>query len=525
MSRYVLPVPSRASTRRSWGPVWLVVAAAFIALALLTSCGAASANAPGSFGAVVRGQHIYDRAHVLTSTQIATLEQRATRVVQAGAPIIVYLRARDASYDQTLQDARDLMNQWDVESRVGAHDGVVFFFNLNPNDLRHGEAALYAGAKHYDGGHLPQQELQRIYDDTMAPRLRTGDIFGGISAGLDAAAHSLTYGPPPPSAIQQVTSFIAGFPLNIFAWLVVVAIGWQYRRGTRLRRANPPLPPRFSPPGNLAPAIAGSLVLGRVTHEQVQAVVLGLAQKDGLVIEPVGRRDIQLRVLDRPADLNAWEAQVWQVLSTAAGPDGLIEHRHLSRLANKWGPAVKALRADLLARGWYDVSNTGRRLPLYLLGASALMLGVAGFVLAGVGQQRWGFLGAAVLCLAGVLGLAIGAVMPETSMEGEREATPWRAYQAGLKALKRRTDVVVELDVALPYAVALGMAGRLKTRLKQASVEGYVPAWFGHGLEDRWGSEGFYPYWVVFGHSVAAPPSSGAAGGAAAGGGGAGGSF
>jgi uncharacterized membrane protein YgcG len=482
-------------------------------------------NPPGAFGTFVPGQRIYDQAHILTPAQIAALEQHASRVVAAGAPVVIYLRARQASYDQTLQDARDLMNQWDVESRPGAHDGLVFFFNLTPADLHHGEAALFAGAKHYDGGHLPREELQRIYDTVMAPRLRDGDLARGISAGLDASAHSLTFGPPLPSTTERVTSFIAGLPLIVLSLLSLGAVWWLYRRGMRLRRLVSPEPPTFSPPGDLAPAIAGALVLGRVTNGQMQAAVLTLARRDALIIEPVGRRSIQVRLLNRPTGLSALEAQVWQILSTAAESGGLITGRHLAQLANKWGPAVKALRTDLVAHGWYASSAIHRRLPLYLTGIGALVLGVAGFVIASIGQQGWGFGGAVVLCVAGGLGLVCGAALPETTAEGERVARPWRAYQAGLKSLTHRPDVAVDLDVALPYAVALGVASRLNACLKQASAEGYAPAWFGHGAEDRWGSVGFFPYWVVFGHSVAPTSPAGATSGAAAGGGGAGGSF
>ena len=155
-----------------------------------------SSLSANNFGQPVPGQHIYDQAGVLSTEQINVLEQHARQVEAAGAPVVVYLQAKTATYSQTEQDARDLMDQWDVQSAPSAHDGLVFFFNLKPGDLHHGEAALFAGAKHYDGGNLPENELQRIFSKVMKPDLANGDLAQGIAAGLDAAENSLRNGPP-----------------------------------------------------------------------------------------------------------------------------------------------------------------------------------------------------------------------------------------------------------------------------------------------------------------------------------------
>ena len=68
------------------------------------------------FGERVSGQHVYDRAGILTPGEIADLETHAAAVERAGAPTVVYLQARDASQDETIQDGRDLMQAWNVES-------------------------------------------------------------------------------------------------------------------------------------------------------------------------------------------------------------------------------------------------------------------------------------------------------------------------------------------------------------------------------------------------------------------------
>ena len=126
---------------------------------------------------------MYDRAGILTPGEIADLETHAAAVERAGAPTVVYLQARDASQDETIQDGRDLMQAWNVESSSGARDGVVIFLNLQPDDLRHGEAAIIAGQKWNDKGVLTDRENQRIYDDVMQPLLQRREDGGRHRGG------------------------------------------------------------------------------------------------------------------------------------------------------------------------------------------------------------------------------------------------------------------------------------------------------------------------------------------------------
>src|SRR5580765_3376709 len=97
----------------------------------------------------VAARDIYDCAGILSASDIALLETHAKAVEQAGAPVVVYLQVKDATYDETYDDAGNLMERWNVESQPGAHDGLVIFLNLQPGNEHHGQVALYAGEKHY----------------------------------------------------------------------------------------------------------------------------------------------------------------------------------------------------------------------------------------------------------------------------------------------------------------------------------------------------------------------------------------
>src|SRR5205807_5299217 len=97
-----------------------------LAAALLLGLGLTAAVAHADdLGPRQPGQHVYDRASVLTPDQAAGLERDAQAVDRAGAPAVVFIRARTADDATTRPEARDLMDAWSVESSPGARDGLV----------------------------------------------------------------------------------------------------------------------------------------------------------------------------------------------------------------------------------------------------------------------------------------------------------------------------------------------------------------------------------------------------------------
>ena len=207
-----------------------------------------AALAADGYGHPRPGQHVYDRTGLLRPAELADLERRANTARRAGAPTIVYLQARQADYPATYKDAQTLMAAWDVESASGTKDGLVIFLNLEPGKLRHGQVALYAGA-----GHLPLYELQRIYSQLIRPLLANGRTAAGIGAGIDAAAHDLTYGLPPapkPGPVQRAAADLARWPLTVLAALVALALAALSARAWRAwPRADVP-PPTTTPPND-----------------------------------------------------------------------------------------------------------------------------------------------------------------------------------------------------------------------------------------------------------------------------------
>ncbi|HEU5441357.1 MAG TPA: TPM domain-containing protein [Ktedonobacterales bacterium] len=502
-----------------------------ISSALPARAAASASVASDGCAGPVAGQHIYDCAHLLTPAEIANLEQQAAAVAAAGAPTVVYLQVRDASAQQALQDAIDLMGRWNVESSPGARDGFVMFFDLQSGNHRHGQVALYAGEKHYKNGNLPQSELDRIRTDVMTPLLKNEQTAEGIAAGLQMVAHDLRYGPPPPPAYRTVSATLGRLPFNILAVLFAGVVGLLFVRLARSAPMGGDVGPQsLAVPGELPPAIAGALIKGRVDDAQIEATILDFARRGLLVFEPTGTSTVRIRLLSDGKDLTGYEQKIWTGLADRADDQRTLSNTDLTGLRQEWSWPKTLLRRELVARGWLDPEGAAaRRRPLFMAGGLAMVGVIVAVLLIILSREGWAAIGLVVFLAVGVVAFIRAAAVSETTVEGEIAAAPWRAYRDTVADHSYEPN----LDADLPYIVALGLLSRLTPRLKAASERGYAPSWFrspgiqagaqtqpaGHPVGYYPMTGGFFPYWIVFHSSMApAPSTSGGWGGSASGG-------
>jgi uncharacterized membrane protein YgcG len=501
----------------------LLVALVCLAALLLASC--ASTPPLQRFGEPVSGKRVYDRVGILTPAEIADLELRAAAVGRAGAPTVVFLQARDASQDETVQDGRDLMQAWKIESAPGARDGVTIFLNLEPDNKRHGQAAIIAGQKWNEKGILTDRENQRIYDDVMAPLLKDEKTAAGVAAGLDAIAHDLTFGPPPPSAAQRIADWLAGWPLISLAGLLILTLIVLIVRSPR--RKKPPKTPegqRLDPPDELAPALAGALAAGRVQDIQLDATLLDLARRGVIAMQPDDDKALRIRVLQTEPDLKGFERELFATITDDADSDGIIPSRDLGRLRGDYNQARLALRDDMIARGWF-AQDAARRKPIFILTAISVFVSASGFVIAAIAKSPVGIGASLALFAVAIASFASSAAVPDTTEAGEMAALPWREYQERLRRQARQPSSPVSspewLDRLMPLAVALGLTQAFTPLLKAASATGYSPAWLGWPTGAN--SAAFFPYWAVFHTSTIGSGGYGGGGGGASAGSSAGG--
>jgi hypothetical protein len=173
--------------------------------------GPAATRAADSFGEVgepVPGKRVYDQADLLSPAEEADLERRADAVARASAPTIVFLRRDDGSsdYAATEDDARVLMNAWDVESAEGAKDGPVVLVHDWKPDYPNLPTALWAGEAHPRGGNLPPAELNASTSKRCGPTCGPGGSTTACSAARPRSSTARNGGRRQPATGQTFRS-------------------------------------------------------------------------------------------------------------------------------------------------------------------------------------------------------------------------------------------------------------------------------------------------------------------------------
>jgi uncharacterized protein (TIGR04222 family) len=439
---------------------------------------ALTAHAAFSITGPEPGKRVYDTAGVLSPSEIKDLETHAQALTSAGTPCIVYLQARNATRDETRQDAQNLMTSWDIESKPGARDGFVMYFNLQPGNLKHGQAFLFAGQKYVNGGALPESKLQHIYDEVMAPLLLQGKIAQAIAAGIDAVMHDVTAPLPGQSANPWLFERL---PANIVAILLLILayLAWRWVRDGARRL--PAKAKRVTPPNDLAPALAGAIVRGRLTRDLLQAALFDMARKDLIELAYDEERGVVIRINEdheQRVEPDAEQA-IWSLLEHSHSSEGAISAKDLRKNRTGWGQVEIAIRKGLYSRRWFDPRVFQRRRLLYALAIVAALVAFFAFFSALAREDAWGLIG-----LGALTGVAVGCILlalwgPETTQKGEAAASQWRGYLRGLEEAARNPDEHVDLDEALPYAVALGARRFLANRFARARDHGEAPSYLG----------------------------------------------
>jgi uncharacterized protein len=203
-----------------------------ILLALLACAGLACTGAWGQAAVPPATAHVIDQTGSLDAVQAGTLETRLSAFEREHGTQVVVLIVPTTAPETIEQFGIRVADQWRI-GRKGVDDGVIVLVALKDRAAR---IEVGYGLE----GVLTDAASHRILAEAMAPKLRAGDIAGGVSDGVDrilstlsAAAGSSSVSSPgraaPPR--EQIGDFSPYF------WVVVVAIAL----GGLLRRAFGPL--------------------------------------------------------------------------------------------------------------------------------------------------------------------------------------------------------------------------------------------------------------------------------------------
>jgi len=180
------------------------VLARALALALLWA-GLAAAEVPVP---ALRAR-VTDLTRTLDAGQQAALEARLAEFERAKGSQVVVLIVPTTQPETIEQYAIRVADAWKIGRRRGIDDGVILLVAKDDRAVRIEVGYGLEGA-------LPDAIAKRIIEEVIVPRFRTGDLYGGILAGVERIIGAIE-GEPLPAPRRGV----GDLPNSDALWLIV----------------------------------------------------------------------------------------------------------------------------------------------------------------------------------------------------------------------------------------------------------------------------------------------------------------
>lgn len=160
---------------------------------------------------------VTDKTGTLTNEQRASLEETLKNFeAQKGSQISVLIVP--TTQPETIEQySMRVVEQWKL-GRKGVDDGALLIVAKNDRALRIEVGYGLEGA-------LNDATSNRIITETIVPRFKQGDFYGGITAGVDSMMHVVNGEPLPPPTERRSDYHGVGQLLPVLFVLTVVAGG------------------------------------------------------------------------------------------------------------------------------------------------------------------------------------------------------------------------------------------------------------------------------------------------------------
>lgn len=121
--------------------------------------------------------HVIDQTGTLDAIQLKGLEEKLTALEKTKGTQVAVLMVATTKPEDDASYANRVANSWKI-GRKGVGDGLLVVVAKDDRKVRIEVAKTLEGA-------LPDLAAQRIIDEAMVPKFRTGDFAGGLQAGVD----------------------------------------------------------------------------------------------------------------------------------------------------------------------------------------------------------------------------------------------------------------------------------------------------------------------------------------------------
>ncbi len=161
---------------------------------------------------------VTDLTGTLTADQKATLEQRLAAFEARKGSQVAVLMLPTTKPEEIEQFSIRLAEAWKV-GRKGTDDGAILVVAKDDRRLR---IEVGYGLE----GVIPDAAAKRIISDTITPKFKAGDFYGGVSDGVDRITKLIDGEPLPPPAPGSARSGRRDVGENfVLALIVILMIG------------------------------------------------------------------------------------------------------------------------------------------------------------------------------------------------------------------------------------------------------------------------------------------------------------
>ena len=311
------------------------------------------------------------------------------------------------------------------------------------------------------------------------PNQITYDVLGLSPQAIytvqaDLPAHTLRL-----PLIQQLAPFIQSLPFEfwlaiglIFPLIAFTAVAIMVQRATsEWKHSQVSNELRETPPGNLAPALAGVLILGKMNARMLAATLIDLAERNFVIISnhgdtfTFGKRRNYVGATALGGELAPFEAKLLDKLflpsaikSTEADINVRLGHRLFSRkIAEVYLQVYEATTS-----AGYFVDNPGAVWQRYrAAGIVLLVLALAGFglTLAFMSGQKYPLVSWVGMMVASLVIMQGAPLLPRRTPQGVAALREWTAFRNYLKLAQpiQNTNDPDLYRRYLAYAIAFGV--------------------------------------------------------------------
>ncbi len=124
---------------------------------------------------------VADPSGILTPQQLQNLNATLDRLARLGTETIFYFQDAQYTASAGANFADDLRIAWEIESTVGARDGLVVVVNVDRTDPRMSSISTSAGLGTFPIRRLSEAGFAELVENVALPQVQAGDPFGGMS--------------------------------------------------------------------------------------------------------------------------------------------------------------------------------------------------------------------------------------------------------------------------------------------------------------------------------------------------------